>query len=74
VSAAAEVETRRLFVMRCIMPDCNAELPCPEGTDEWGWLRSEPVQKFKAEHVAHGSDRTVGAEVRDVPVQPGENQ
>lgn len=50
----------RRIVVRCIMPHCGAELMCPRETDPWAWADTDAVKQFKAEHAAHGSERTVG--------------
>lgn len=56
----------RRFFIRCIMPGCGGELACPADTEGWGWLNTEPVKQWRAEHVAHGNERTVGPEIRYV--------
>ncbi|MGE0751866.1 MAG: hypothetical protein AB7F39_06605 [Variibacter sp.] len=69
VEAIDDRLTRRV-TLRCVMPGCNAELLCPDPDDPWTWLQSEEARAFKAKHVAHGSEKTVGPVIEHVEKQP----
>lgn len=54
----------RRMTMHCHV--CSASLPCPEGADFWVWVVGEQVRVFKQLHLAHGNERTVGAQITEV--------
>jgi len=45
---------------------CGAVLTCPDDQDFWVWSVSAPVVEFRADHLAHGNYRTVGAQIKTV--------
>jgi hypothetical protein len=60
--AEGEKTVERKLGVHCAL--CDVFLQCPDGEDEWGWLRSDQAMAFKAEHLAHGASNTVGALIR----------
>lgn len=40
----------RILMLRC---RCGTVISCPQDQDDWGWLRSDQVLQFKADHADH---------------------
>jgi hypothetical protein len=57
----------RRFRARCLA--CQAELICPDADDPWGWMNSDQVASFIADHRTRcGNPHVVGVEVDEVEV------